>query len=129
MNGPEVHEMAKARASRNGRLQDALRKLTQSQLDWQQTQQQLQQQQQQWQQQHQQLLAALQQNLATLTQTQANFVAQMAAMKEESDRRFARIEAILLDHTRILQEHGRILAALPDAVREKIGFKGAGQQG
>ena len=52
----------------------------------------------------------------------------MSEMKAESDRRFARIEAILLDHTRILQEQGRILQALPDAVREKIGFQGAGQQ-
>jgi hypothetical protein len=49
-------------------------------------------------------------------------------MKAESDRRFARIESILLEHTRILQEHSRILAALPDAVREKIGFKVTGQQ-
>jgi hypothetical protein len=60
----------------------------------------------------------------------------MAEMKAESDRRFARIEAILLDHTRILQEHsrilqehGRILQTLPDAVREKNGFRSSGQQG
>ncbi|HMF14207.1 MAG TPA: hypothetical protein VKE94_17950, partial [Gemmataceae bacterium] len=76
------------------------------------------------------------QTQASMQQTQAAFFAQMTAMKEESDRRFARLESILLEHTRILQEHsrilqehGRILATLPDAVREKIGFKGAGQPG
>jgi hypothetical protein len=42
--------------------------------------------------------------------------ADMVRIKRESDERFARIEAILL-------EHGRILRALPDAIREKIGFK------
>jgi hypothetical protein len=67
---------------------------------------------------------------ATLVQTQASLVAQMADFQRESaefrrrseewqrhaDERFARIEAILL-------EHGRMLHGLPDAVREKIGFK------
>jgi hypothetical protein len=67
---------------------------------------------------------------ATLVQTQANLVAQMADWQRDfaefrrrtdewqrhADERFARIEAILLEHSRILQ-------ALPDAVREKIGFK------
>jgi hypothetical protein len=93
----EVDDMARARQSRNGRLEDALATLLQTQ--------------------------------ASMQQTQVAFFAQMAEMKAESDRRFARIEAILLEHTRILQEHSRILAALPDAVREKIGFKGTGQQG
>ena len=32
------------------------------------------------------------------------------------EQRFARIEALLMEHNRILQ-------ALPDAIREKIGFK------
>jgi hypothetical protein len=36
--------------------------------------------------------------------------------QRRADDRFARIEAILLEHSRILQ-------ALPDAIREKIGFK------
>jgi hypothetical protein len=64
-----------------------------------------------------------------MQQTMTAFLAQMAEMKAESDRRFARIEAILLDHTRILQEHSRILQALPDAICAKIGFKTPGQQG
>ncbi len=65
----------------------------------------------------------MQQNVATLVQTQTALVAQMAETRAVADQRwaetlarFARIEAILL-------EHGRILQALPDAVREKIGFK------
>ena len=46
----------------------------------------------------------------------AEIDARMAETKRESDERFARIEAILI-------EHSRILHALPDAIREKIGFK------
>ncbi len=34
-----------------------------------------------------------------------------------------RIERRLLRHERIVQEHTRLLEALPEAVREKIGFK------
>jgi hypothetical protein len=96
--------MAKSRQSRNGRLEDALATVLQTQ-------------------------ASMQQNLSALQQTLTAFLTQMAEMKADSDRRFARIEAILLDHTRILQEHSRILQALPDAVREKNGFKGSGQPG
>jgi hypothetical protein len=79
----------------------------------------------------------LEEALATLIQNQAAFVAQMrktdrqiAEMERINTERFARIEAILLDHSRILAEHSRILAdhtrileALADAIREKIGFK------
>ena len=71
--------------------------------------------------------------LAILIQNQASFVARMAdidARVADLDRinseRFARIEAILLEHTRILQEHSRILEELPEAVREKFGFKPPG---
>jgi hypothetical protein len=101
--------MARQRQSRNGRLEDALATVLQTQ-------------------------ASMQQNLSALQLTLTSFLTQMAEMKADSDRGFARIEAILLDHTRILQEHsrilqehGRILQALPDAVRDKIGFKGTGQ--
>jgi hypothetical protein len=68
-------------------------------------------------------MAVLLQNTATLVQTQAAFVASMAENNRrwaESERnimeRFSRVEAILIEHNRILQ-------ALPDAIREKIGFK------
>jgi hypothetical protein len=72
----------------------------------------------------------LEQAIAILIQNQAAFLAQkaetdreVAELRRESDRlqrenaeRFARIEAILM-------EHSRILRALPDAIRDKIGFK------
>jgi hypothetical protein len=99
-----VDDMARARQSRNGRLEDALATVLQTQ-------------------------ATMQQNVSALQQTLTAFLTQMAELKADSDRRFARIESILLDHTRILQEHGRILAALPEAIREKIGFKTANQPG
>jgi len=61
---------------------------------------------------------------ATLAQQQTAFLARIAeidARMAETNRinseRLARIEAILM-------EHSRILRALPDAVRDKIGFKG-----
>ncbi len=67
----------------------------------------------------------LEEAMALLINNQAAFVAQLrendrlrAELKRESDERFARIEALLL-------EHNRILTALPDAIREKIGFKAA----
>ena len=67
--------------------------------------------------------AALAQAQATLVANQAAFIAQARETDKrigELDRitaeRFARIEALLL-------EHNRMLLALPDAVREKIGFK------
>src|SRR5438105_9211009 len=105
--------MARARNQKNGRLEEAMANLVQSQ-------------------------ATLVQNQATLVQNQASFLARMAetdARMAETDReiaemqrvnaeRFARIEAILLEHSRILQ-------ALPDAiseVRDKIGFRAPEQQ-
>ncbi len=65
----------------------------------------------------------------------------LAARQAKTDRRFAecerlaadrfqRIESSLLDLSRVLheqgrvlQDHGQLLAALPDAVREKMGFR------
>jgi hypothetical protein len=54
----------------------------------------------------------------------------MAEMDRINSERFARIESLLIDHSRILAEHSRILAdhtwilqALPEAIRQKIGFK------
>jgi hypothetical protein len=61
--------------------------------------------------------------MALLIQNQAAFVAQMrendmrvAEIERESKERFARIEALLIEHNRILER-------LPDTLREKIGFK------
>lgn len=67
--------------------------------------------------------AILNQNQATFNQTQAALGARLAELEKniiETNRnnseRFDRIEAILIDHSRILH-------ALPEAIREKIGFK------
>jgi len=75
-------------------------------------------------------MAALVQAQATLVQNQAGFQSQISDLQRLNAERFARIEAILLDHsrilaehTRILAEHGKILQSLPDAVREKISFR------
>jgi hypothetical protein len=77
----------------------------------------------------------LEEAIAILIQNQAQFLARVAeidARIAETNRvnaeRFARIEAILMEHTRILNDHGRILRALPDAIRKKIGFKTPEQQ-
>jgi hypothetical protein len=87
----------------------------------------------------------LEEALATLIQNQAAFVARLSESEHqrlESERqrleferrhleyqretaeRFARIEAQMAEIIRVLNEHGRILERLPEAVREKIGFKG-----
>ena len=72
----------------------------------------------------------LEEAIAILFQNQAAFLARIAEMDRrtaEMDRinseRFGRIEALLLEHSRILAEHTRILQALPETIRQKIGFK------
>ena len=67
----------------------------------------------------------LEEALATLITNQAHFVAQIARMDERSarsDERFARIETELTEIKSILLHHQRTLEALPEAIREKIGF-------
>jgi|KBSSwiStaDraftv2_1062776.scaffolds.fasta_scaffold03217_3 hypothetical protein len=68
-------------------------------------------------------IALLIHNQAQFVQLQSQIAAESARLdrrynelKEESDRRFARIEALLL-------EHDRLLRGLPDAIKDKIGFK------
>jgi len=75
----------------------------------------------------------LEEALATLIQNQASFVARMSdidARVAEMDRinseRFARIEERFARIEGLLIEHNRILQALPDAIRDKIGFKPPG---
>jgi hypothetical protein len=72
----------------------------------------------------------LEEAMALLIQNQAAFVSQMAdsnrqqvELKRQSDERFARIEAQMSEIVRVLKEHSRVLERLPDAVRDKIGFK------
>jgi hypothetical protein len=90
--------MARAKSNGNGRLDDALTALVQAQ-------------------------ASLVQAQASLAQNQAAFLnrlvqtdADTAQTNRINSDRFARIEAILI-------EHSRILRALPDVIRDKIGFK------
>jgi hypothetical protein len=98
--------MAKERANgANGRLEEAITGLVQARAALVQAQ------------------AGLGQAQAVLVQNQAAFLAQaretdarIAEMERTNSERFGRIEALLL-------EHNRMLLALPDAVREKIGFK------
>ena len=80
----------------------------------------------------------LEEAMALLIQNQAAFVGQfaesnrrLAEYERQTAERFARIEAqiaevirVLNDHTQVLAEHTRIMERLPEAVREKIGFKG-----
>lgn len=104
--------MARARSERNGSLEDALRQLVQSQATLAQTQ------------------ATFIQNQAGFVQNQIGILAEVRELQRESRElqrenreRFARIEAILLEHNRILDEYGTRLEKLTDAIREKIGFK------
>ena len=67
----------------------------------------------------------LEEAMANLINNQAVFIGQMGRMNE----RFARIEAELLEikaillHSQILQRHEQILEGLPEAIRQKVGFK------
>lgn len=90
--------MAQTKSDSNGHLDEALRDLVKSQ-------------------------AALNQAMAARAQLQATLLADNDRLRRQSDERFARIEAILLEHSRILTEHTRILEALPDAVRQRMGFR------
>ncbi len=68
----------------------------------------------------------LEEALTSMLQGQAMLQQQLSALaarQADADARFGRIEGILQDVARVLEEHGRILAALPDAVRERMGFK------
>lgn len=60
--------------------------------------------------------AILAQNHAAFLARIAEIDARMAETNRINSERFARIEAILL-------EHSRILRALPKAIRDKIGFR------
>ena len=68
----------------------------------------------------------LQQAMALLIQNQAAFISQLHEMSKhqvERDRRFARIEDELEQIKAILLRHDRVLADLPEAIRQKVGFK------
>ena len=107
--------MARTKSNGNGRvdrLEEAMTRLGQAQANLVQAQANL-----------VQAQANLVQAQSTLALQHTAFLSRMAEMDRINSERFARIEAILVDHSRILADHSRILRALPDAVRDKIGFK------
>lgn len=75
--------------------------------------------------------------MALLIQNQAAFVADLRESEHQrlefqrqhleferaTQEQFAQIKAQMAEIIRVLNEHGRILANLPEAVRDKIGFK------
>jgi hypothetical protein len=63
------------------------------------------------------------QNQAQFVQDQAQFVAQLASIAAKSDERFARIEKNLDLIKALLLQHEDTLKDLPEAIRQKIGFK------
>ena len=63
------------------------------------------------------------QNQAAFNQNQAGVLSRMSEMDRASSERFARIEQDMSAILRVLAEHSRLLERLPEAVREKIGFK------
>lgn len=79
----------------------------------------------------------LEEAMAILINNQSSFLARIAEMDRINSERFARIEGLLLEHSRVLGEHSRILAehtriladhtrilqTLPETIRQKIGFK------
>ena len=72
----------------------------------------------------------LEEALAMLIQNQATFVGRLSEserrhveFERETADRFARIEAKMAEIIRVLGDHGRLLQQLPEAVRDKIGFK------
>ena len=72
----------------------------------------------------------LAQAIALLIHNQASFLAQLAetnrnleTTKMEGNKRFARIEAKFEEVIAALRRHEQILNELPEAIRQKIGFK------
>jgi hypothetical protein len=68
--------------------------------------------------------------MATLLQNQAAFLARASAADERLaelerliEERFASIQAILLEHSQILAENGRMLEQLPEVIHARMGFK------
>jgi hypothetical protein len=65
----------------------------------------------------------LEEAMAMLIQNQASFLGRLLESDRVTGERFARIEADMTAILRVLSEHSRLLERLPEAVRDKIGFK------
>ncbi len=64
--------------------------------------------------------------IALLINNQAQFLLAMSRMDERfsrMDERFSHVESELADIKAILIRHEQMLQALPEAVRQKVGFK------
>lgn len=61
--------------------------------------------------------------VVTLIQNQASFLARVSDMDRINSERFARIDERLARIEAVLVRQAQLLEALPEAVREKIGFK------
>jgi hypothetical protein len=98
-------QMVRAKSHTNGRLDESARRLEEAMTNMLQTQ-------------------------VALSQTQAETLADIAAtqrdlanLRRSSDERFAQIMSTLNDHSRILAELVHFMHALPEAVRDKMGFR------
>ncbi len=65
----------------------------------------------------------LEEAMAMLIQNQAAFLARNLETDRVTSERFARLEADFAAVLRVLGEHSRLLERLPEAVRDKMGFK------
>ena len=66
---------------------------------------------------------AFNQQLAAFTAQQADTSARMAEYERRTDERCKSIEKMSQEHSDILRELVRVITALPDAMREKMGFR------
>ena len=67
--------------------------------------------------------ALLIQNQAAMVQNQTALLRRLAEIERVTAEPFSRIETDIAAILRVLSEHSRLLDRLPEAVREKIGFK------
>ncbi len=61
--------------------------------------------------------------LALLINNQSSFLGQLTQLAARTDDRFSHIEVELAEIKAILLRHEHMLQMLPEAIREKIGFK------
>ncbi len=65
----------------------------------------------------------LEEAMANLINSQATVLNHIDTINTRSDERFVRIERDLDEIKKILMRHEQMLQHLPEAIREKIGFK------
>ncbi|HLQ75714.1 MAG TPA: hypothetical protein VK210_00065 [Terriglobia bacterium] len=65
----------------------------------------------------------LEEAVALLIHTQASFVSQLAEASRQNEKQFSEIRKLFGTIEAMLLRHERILADLPEAIRQKIGFQ------